>query len=215
MIDQLAFTAKQDPIAFRLAHLDQSQLQDQRWATVLQTTAKAAGWKSKVSASNLGSGNVVTGRGIAIGGFSNARPAVIADITVNKKTGKITVTHLYCAMDLGTAVNPASVENQMSGSLIMGGSRALFEEVRFTKVRQTSVDWVTYPIMRFKDAPKVTTIVIQRTDQSSDGAGEPAEAAVAAAIGNAFFDATGVRLYRQPMSPAEVRNALEAAVQKA
>ena len=127
------------------------------------------------------------------------------------KTGKITCSHLYCAMDLGTAVNPAMVENQMSGCLVMGCSRALVEETQFTKVRQTSVDWVTYPILRFADSPSVTTIVLQRLDQPANGAGEPAEAAVPAAIGNAFFDATGVRLTRMPMNPPYVLAALKAA----
>jgi nicotinate dehydrogenase subunit B len=103
------------------------------------------------------------------------------------------------------------VENQMSGSMIMGASRAIYEATRFTKVRQTSLDWVTYPIMRFADSPKVTTIVVQRLDQGADGAGEPAEAAVPAAIGNAFFDATGVRLTQMPMNPPYVRAALKEA----
>ena len=118
-------------------------------------------------------------------------------------------------MDIGTAIDPAMVENQMVGSMVMGTSRGILEQTTFSKVRQTSLDWVTYPILRFQDAPKVTTIVLQRLDQGADGAGEPAEAAVPAAIGNAFFDATGVRLYQMPMSPAKVRAALKAAGKKA
>ena len=217
MIDALAHAANMDPIAFRLQNMTTDPgagaagLQGSRWAAAMQAVAKAANWKPQVAASNLQSGNVVTGRGFAIGGFSNARPAMVADISVNKKTGKITCTHLYCAMDLGTAINPASVENQMNGGMIMGASRGLYEERRFSKVRQTSLDWASYPIMRFKDAPKVTTIVLQRTDQPADGAGEPAEAPVAAAIANAFFDATGTRLYNMPMQPGQVRGVLAAA----
>ena len=88
----------------------------------------------------------------------------IADITVNKKTGKITVDHLYAAQDAGITVNPASVQNQMEGCLVQGCSRALLEQVQFTKVRQTSLDWVTYPILRFQDSPAVTTVVVQRLD---------------------------------------------------
>jgi nicotinate dehydrogenase subunit B len=138
-------------------------------------------------------------------------PGIVADITVNKKTGKITVDHLYAAQDAGTTVNPASVKNQMEGCLVQGTSRALREEVTFTKVRQTSLDWVTYPVLRFKDYPAVTTVVIQRLDQPAAGSGEPTTAAVSAAIANAFFDATGVRLFRVPMTPAYVRAALAAA----
>jgi nicotinate dehydrogenase subunit B len=217
VIDQLAYMAKMDPIAFRLQQMTTDPnagaagLQGSRWATVLDATAKAANWKPQASASNLRSSNVVTGRGVAIGGFSNARPAVIADVTVNKTTGRITCTHLYCAMDLGTAINPGMVENQMSGCLVMGASRGLMEATRFSRARQTSLDWVTYPIMRFSDSPKVTTIVIQRLDQGADGAGEPAEAAVPAAIANAFFDATGVRLHQMPMVPGYVRARLRLA----
>jgi CO/xanthine dehydrogenase Mo-binding subunit len=208
-IDALAHAAGMDPIAFRIQNIDATQTNGvARWITALNTVAKAADWKPKVSASNLGSGNVVTGRGVAIGGFAGSYPAIVADITVNKKSGVITVDHLYAAQDAGTTVNPASVENQMVGCLVQGVSRALMEEVTFTKVRQTSLDWVTYPVIRFKQSPKVTTVVIQRLDQPAAGSGEPTTAAVPAAIANAFFDATGVRLYRMPMTPGQVRGAL-------
>jgi CO/xanthine dehydrogenase Mo-binding subunit len=86
----------------------------------------------------------------------------------------------------------------------------LLEQVRFTRVRQSSLDWVTYPTLRFRDAPNVTTVVVQRLDQPATGSGEPTTAAVPAAIANAFFDATGVRLYRMPMTPGLVRGALSA-----
>jgi CO/xanthine dehydrogenase Mo-binding subunit len=210
-IDALAHAAGMDPIAFRVQNIDATQTSGVgRWIAVLDAVAKAASWQPKVAASKLGSGDVVKGRGVAIGGFANSYPAVIADITVNKKTGKITVDHLYAAQDAGTTVNPASVENQMVGCLVHGCSRALMEEVAFSKVRVTSLDWVTYPVLRFKESPKVTTVVVQRLDQPSAGSGEPTTAAVPAAIANAFFDATGVRLYRYPMTPGYVRGALEA-----
>jgi nicotinate dehydrogenase subunit B len=210
-IDALAHVAGIDPIAFRIQNIDATQTNGvARWIAVLGAVSQAADWKPKVSASSVKATNVVTGRGVAIGGFANAFPAVVADITVNKKTGKITVDHLYAAQDAGTTVNPASVENQMEGCLVQGCSRALIEEVGFTRVRQTSLDWVSYPALRFKDAPGVTTVVLQRLDQPSAGSGEPTTAAVPAAIANAFFDATGVRLYRYPMTPGYVRHALAA-----
>jgi CO/xanthine dehydrogenase Mo-binding subunit len=210
VIDQLAYEAKLDPFAFRTLNLDYKE-NGERWKGVIDAVSKAANWQPRVSGSNRGTGNVVQGRGVAIGGFAGSFPAVVADIEVNKKTGKISVKHLYAAQDAGLTVNPSNVENQMSGCLIQGCSRALLEEVRFTKVRQTSVDWASYPILRFKDAPDVTTVVVQRINEPSTGSGEPATAAVAAAIANAFFDATGVRLYSAPMSPARVRAALAAA----
>ncbi len=209
MIDALAKAANMDPIAFRIQNIDSTQTTGvARWISSLNAVAQAANWKPAVSASKVESGNIVTGRGVAMGGFASSYPAVIADITVNKTSGKITVDHLYAAQDAGTTVNPASVENQMEGCLVQGCSRALLEEVAFTRVRQTSLDWVSYPILRFADAPKVTTIVVQRLDQPPTGSGEPTTAAVAAAIANAFFDATGVRLYDMPMTPAVVRGAL-------
>jgi len=210
-IDALAHAAGIDPIAFRVQNIDATQTNGVgRCVAVLNAVAKAADWKPAVSASNLDSGNVVKGRGVAIGGFANSFPAIVADVTVNKKTGVIRVDHLYAAQDAGTTVNPASVENQMVGCLVQGASRALIEEVRFNRVRTTSLDWVSYPVGRFKDAPNVTTVVVQRLDLPSSGSGEPTTAAVPAAIANAFFDATGVRLYRMPMTPGYVRAALAA-----
>jgi CO/xanthine dehydrogenase Mo-binding subunit len=146
--------------------------------------------------------------------FTNTRDtaaAVVADIEVNKKTGKIVVKHLYAAMTPGLTVNPASVENQIIGQQVMGTSRAMVEALRFDKRNVTSQDWVTYPILRFKDAPKVTPIVVQRLDEPNHGGGEETMAGPAAAIANAFFDATGVRIREVPMTPDAVRATLKAA----
>jgi CO/xanthine dehydrogenase Mo-binding subunit len=195
-----------DPVAFRLQNID-----DDHWSMPLEAVAKMARWQPKVAASRVGSGNVVSGRGVAIGGFAASAAAVVADVEVNRKTGKIVVKHLHSALEVGLAVNPALVENQMEGSLIQGTSRALIEEVKFNKTRVTSNDWSTYPMLRFKDVPSVSVAVVQRTDRPSTGAGEPALAPVAAAIANAFFDATGARIRVAPMTPARVRGALAAA----
>jgi CO/xanthine dehydrogenase Mo-binding subunit len=100
--------------------------------------------------------------------------------------------------------------NQMSGSLVQTTSRSL-EAVSYTKSRVTSLDWATYPILRFKDAPKVTTVVLQRTDQPSTGAGEPLVPGTPPALANAFFDATGVRIRRWPLTPGRVRGLLKQA----
>jgi nicotinate dehydrogenase subunit B len=216
MIDSLAHQAGMDPVAFRIQNIDATDTHGTaRWIAVLNAAAKAANWTPKVSASNLSSANVVKGRGVAIGGFAGAYPAIVADITVNKQTGKIVVDHLFVAQDAGTTVNPGMVENQMLGAAVQGVSRSLHEAVQFSKVRSTSLDWVTYPILRFVDSPKVTTVVVQRLDENPAGSGEPATAAVPAAIGNAFFDATGVRLYHMPMVPAYVRGALAGAAKSA
>jgi CO/xanthine dehydrogenase Mo-binding subunit len=210
-IDALAKQAGMDPIAFRIQNIDATQTSGvARWIEVLNAVSKSAGWQPGVSAASLKDATIVSGRGVAMGGFASSFPAIIADITVNKKTGQITVDHLYAAQDAGITVNPASVQNQMVGCLVQGCSRALLEQVQFTRVRQTSLDWVSYPILRFAASPSVTTTVVQRLDQAPSGSGEPTTAAVPAAIANAFFDATGVRLTQYPMTPAYVRGALSA-----
>jgi len=224
VVDQLAYLSGQDPYQFRLNNISTAPLGtgvgqsvantapgQWQWRDTLVAVAKAANWQQKVSNSVKQSGNIRTGRGIAMGGFASSQAANIADIEVNMKTGKIVAKHMYVAVVAGLMAAPAQAENNMSGALIMGVSRALTEEVTFDKGRVTSLDWVSYPLLRFKDHPAVTTIVVQRADLQSTGNGEPPTAAAAAAIANAFFDATGVRLYEAPMTPAKVRAALKAA----
>jgi CO/xanthine dehydrogenase Mo-binding subunit len=135
---------------------------------------------------------------------------VAAEIEVNKKTGKILVKHIYAAQDNGMTINPSSVENTITGQVVFNTSRALHEEVGFNTKRQTSLDWVTYPILRFKDSPKVTPIIVNRPELRPTGAGDHVMEHVPAAIANAFFDATGVRIRQVPMTPARVRAALAA-----
>jgi nicotinate dehydrogenase subunit B len=217
MIDELAHASKMDPVAFRKQNIATTtdpaagSPGGGAWIGVLDAVTKAANWQPKVAASSLGAGNLVSGRGVALGGFASTQVGIVADIELNKKTGKINVTHLYAAQINGLTISPGLVENQMSGNLIQGLSRGLLEEITFDKSRVTSLDWVTYPILRFKDSPPVTTVSIQRTDLPSTGSGEPVNAPVAAAVANAFFDATGVRIRVAPMTPERVRAVLRAA----
>jgi len=155
------------------------------------------------------------------------------------KTGKIVAKHLYVSQVNGVTIGPDLVGNQMSGSAIQGLSRALYEQYTFTKERLTSLDWVTYPILRFKDSPKITLVnahpgiytTINIGDFTTDknpgtnvlkgntaafannwalsGSGEPPTAPIGSAIANAFFDATGVRIRQAPMNPTHVRAALK------
>jgi nicotinate dehydrogenase subunit B len=205
MIDELAHAASLDPVAFRLKNIT-----NPRWAGVLEAAAKAAKWKSRVAASSVGTGRVLKGRGVAIGGFASTYVAIVADITVDKVTGKIRVTHVTAAHDCGLIINPNTLEQQIEGCVVQGVSRALLEEVKFSKSRVTSLDWEGYQILRYKDAPSLTTVLVNRPNERSSGAGEPATAPVAAAIANAFFDATGKRVRQMPMTPARVRTALKA-----
>jgi nicotinate dehydrogenase subunit B len=210
MMDELAHAAGMDPLAFRKLHLT-----DVHQLGVIDAVAQLSNWQTKVAASNLSSANVVTGRGISLSNESHpgslVYDAAVADIEVNKKTGRVTVMHLYGAQDSGLAVNPSAIENQMVGMLMQGVSRALLEQVAFTKSRVSSLDWVTYPTLRFKDAPPVTTTVVQRLDDIYRGAGESLVVPTVSAIANAFFDATGVRIRTAPMTPARVRATLKAA----
>jgi CO/xanthine dehydrogenase Mo-binding subunit len=214
VIDELAHAANMDPVEFRRRNV--SSIDTDRWLGVLNAAAQAANWKPKVAASNLSKADVVTGRGIALAaGDQGAHPqgtygAVVADIEVNKKTGKIVVKHLYAAQDSGLAINPALLENQVIGMVIQATSRA-FEGIVFNKSRVTSLDWVTYPIMRFKEHPSVTAIVLNRPDVPPNGGGQEVHPHPPAAIANAFFDATGVRIQQVPMTPARVRAVLKAA----
>src|SRR5581483_1543646 len=245
MIDELAHASKMDPYQFRLQNIatlasdQQNGLTDltwDRWKNVLTKAAELANWQPHVAASKLGTGNVVTGWGIALGSFAGTPVANIAEVQVNKKTGKITPLHLYCAQDTGLTVYPGGVENQAVGSMIQGASRALTEELTFNKRQVTGLDWVGYPIMRFKDAPTITFAFVQRKDIPADstgtlqpngttapsstvaasgvyasGSGEPPSTSVGAAIANALFDATGVRMRSAPLTPARVRAAFKAA----
>jgi CO/xanthine dehydrogenase Mo-binding subunit len=202
-IDQLAYLAKVDPYDFR-----RNNIKDERWLGVLNAVAQAARWTPRVAASKLSNVTVMTGRGIGIGTHLASYGAAVAEIEVNKSTGVIVAKHLYGAIDAGLAVNPGNIENQISGQLIQTVSRVLKEEVTFNTTNVTSLDWNSYPILRFQESPQVTPIVVQRLNERSTGAGEEVMAGAAAAIANAFFDATGIRMQEYPLTPSRVLAAL-------
>jgi CO/xanthine dehydrogenase Mo-binding subunit len=202
-LDELAHMAGIDPLEFRRRNMS-----DPRWLAVLDAVANAAQWTPRAAGSARARGTIVTGRGVGLGTHMTSYGAAIADVRVNRGTGAIVATHMYGAIDAGLVVNPAAVENQISGQLVQAASRLLKEEVTFSRTNVTSLDWNTYPILRFAEAPAVTAIVLQHADQKSTGAGEEIMAAASAAIANAFFDATGVRLREYPLTPARVKAAL-------
>jgi CO/xanthine dehydrogenase Mo-binding subunit len=233
IVDELAYAANMDPIAFRRLNIDGTTTAGSRWLSVLDGVTQAVGWKPRVAASNLQSGNVVRGRGFSFGTFASSQVGLTADIEVDKTTGKITVLHSAVAQNNGITVMPDGVANQMSGSLIQGLSRAMHEQPQWNKERITTLDWVTYPILRFKDSPRVTlvnvhpgkyTTIVPGSFEGIDlrpgntaafqngwnlsGSGEPPTVGIGGAVANAFFDATGVRLRQAPMTPAVVRGTL-------
>ena len=202
-LDELAQMAGIDPLEFRRRNMS-----DPRWLAVLDAVAKAAQWTPRTAASARTRSTIVTGRGVGLGTHMTSYGAAIADVRVNRSTGAVVATHMYGAIDAGLVVNPAAVENQISGQLVQAASRLLKEEVTFSRTNVTSLDWNSYPILRFAESPAVTAIVLQHVDQKSTGAGEEIMAAASAAIANAFFDATGVRLREYPFTPVRVKTAL-------
>jgi len=205
-IDELAAAAGADPVQFRLQHLPGAS--NQRNVDAINTVAQLANWDTRPSPQTNQDGTIRTGRGIATRGSV----AVVAEVEVNTKTGKVRVARACVAHDCGLIVNPDGIRSQVEGSIVMFGSRAINEQVTFTRSAITSLDWVTYPIMRFRDAPdEVKVALINRLDQPSSGAGELSGPVIAPAIANAFFDATGVRMRQLPMTPARVRATLAAA----
>lgn len=205
-VDHAAYLANLDPYQFRRQNIN-----GQDWLLVLDAVAKAAKWTPRRAASNLSTDRIRTGRGIAAGTHMSSYGAAVAEIEVDTQTGVITPKHMYGAIDAGQAINPGIIEDQITGQMCQAASRMLKEEVTFSATNVTSLDWASYPVLRFSEAPAVTAISVMRQDQTSSGAGEECLAAGAAAIANAFFDATGVRMHRFPLTPPRVLEALKKA----
>lgn len=204
-IDQLAAVLKIDAYEFR-----RRNIADERWLGVLDAAAKAANWVPKAATAKPDGAKIVTGRGIGLGTHLQSWGGAVADVEVNRETGQVAVKRLFGAMDAGLVVNPAIVESQMRGQLVQTASRMLHEEVKFDTTGVTTLDWASYPILRFEDCPEVTAVVVQQINERSLGAGEEVMAAAAAAIANAFFDATGVRMETFPFTKPRVLAALGA-----
>jgi len=205
-MDELAAAANADPAAFRLRYL-----KDQRAIDVVQAAMKLAGWQSRPGPNPAaGSGPVAKGRGIAYLRYNNAITyvAAVAEVEVNRSSGEIRVSRVCVSHDCGEMVNPNGVANQVEGGVLQTVSRTLMEAVTWDRSKVTSVDWASYPIMRFAQAPKVELALIDRPGAIAWGAGEPTACAIPAAIANAVFDATGVRLRSLPFTPDKVKAAL-------
>jgi nicotinate dehydrogenase subunit B len=206
VVDDLAYAAGADPYQFRRQNIN-----GERWLSVLDAVAKAANWTPRRAATNIGKGRIRTGRGIALGTHLSSYGAAVAEIDVDTQTGVVVAKHMYGAIDAGQAINPGIIEHQIEGQMCQAVSRMLKEEVTFSTSNVTSLDWASYPMLRFGEAPEVTAIVVKRQDMPASGAGEEALAAGAVAIANAFFDATGVRIHKCPLTPARVQAALRTA----
>jgi CO/xanthine dehydrogenase Mo-binding subunit len=205
LIDEIAADLKVDPVEFRLRHLAANK----RGAGCLQAAAEKAGWQKRPSPAPATGGNMAHGRGIALTQRANTYVAVVAEVEVNKSTGQVAVKRVVCAHDCGLMINPDGVKNQVEGNVIQGVSRALLEEVTFNAEGVTSLDWATYPILRFPDIPALDVVLIDQREMRPLGAGEGATIPPAAAIANAIFDAVGVRLREGPFTAKRVLAALQ------
>jgi nicotinate dehydrogenase subunit B len=203
-VDELAAAVGMDPLDFRLRNLN-----DPRGVELLQRLAKLANWPSRTGRVQQ-AGDVVKGRGVSYVRYELVRTyvGVVADVEVEKKTGKVTVKKFYVAHDCGQIINPDGLKNQIEGNVVQTTSRTLLEELQFDRSKVTSVDWATYPILKFPDVPDVAIDLIDRPTEKPWGAGEPTAAVVPSAIANAIFDATGARLRSVPFTPEKVLAAL-------
>src|SRR6185436_932676 len=203
-IDELAAAAGVDPLALRLKHIEEP-----RAKYALQAAADKYGWDTRVSPKPKTTDHLVTGRGIALGVRNGTYVGTIADVEVNRASGVVKVTRLVCSHDCGLIVNPDALKSTIAANLIQSLGRTTKEEVMFDRSTVTSVDWNSYKVARASDVPAVVDIVlINRKELPPGGAGEPSSRATAAAIANAVFDATGVRIRQIPLSPEKVKAAL-------
>jgi CO/xanthine dehydrogenase Mo-binding subunit len=222
-IDELAVAAKADPVAFRLKLLtagtaDDSGFKRARSIAVVKAAAEAYGWDTRLSPRTPGSGEILNGRGFAYSFRGQTVVAQVAEVEVNRRTGRVWVKRLVCAHDCGLVINPEGLRRTIEGGMLHSLSRALYEEVQFDTEKVTSVDWSSSPTLTHLDTPERIDIVLvngdpnpARPDLPHYGAGETICKPLIAAIGNAIFDATGVRLRRVPFRNARVLAALKTA----
>jgi CO/xanthine dehydrogenase Mo-binding subunit len=198
---------------------DDSGFKRARSIAVIKAAAEAYRWQPRPSpAARRGDGDVLVGRGIAYAYRSQTVVAQIAEVEVNRRTGRVWVRRFVCAHDCGLVINPEGLRRTVEGGMMHSLSRALHEEVTFDTEKVTSVDWASYPTLTHADAPETIDVVIVngdpnpgRPDLPHYGAGETVCKPTIAAVANAIYDATGVRLRRIPFRPARVLAALKAA----
>jgi CO/xanthine dehydrogenase Mo-binding subunit len=221
-IDELAVATDTDPVKFRLDLLaastsDDSGFKRARSIACIRAAADAFGWDVRPSPRETQAGPILTGRGIAYTYRSQTVVAEIAEVEVNSETGHVWVKRLVCAHDCGLIINPEGLRRTIECGMLHSLSRALHEEVRFNTEKVTSVDWVTHPSLRHTDTPDEINVVFvngdpspSRSDLPPYGAGEAVCKPLIAAVANAIYDATGVRLRQPPFREERVRAALMA-----
>ncbi|MFY9897159.1 MAG: molybdopterin cofactor-binding domain-containing protein [Xanthobacteraceae bacterium] len=203
-MDEVAAALNMDAIEFRLRYV-----KDPRDIAVIKAAAEKANWQSRPSPRRDQTGDKVSGRGIAYAQRNGTRVAMIAEVDIDRRSGKIWVRKFTVAHDCGQIINPDGLRMTIEGNVVQGISRTLWEEVKFDNKNVTSVDWLSYPILDITETPEaIEVVLINHPEIAPSGAGEPSSRPVAAAIANAVFDATGVRIRRVPFSPDNVKSAL-------
>ena len=200
--DMLAAVARRDPVEFRLQGLS-----DPRGIEVIRRAAALIGWQPRPSPAPNATG---TGRGFAYIHYKHNESyvAMAMEVDVDKASGAIRVRRVACAHDCGLAINPVALKAQIEGNILQTLSRTLYEEVQFDRSRVTSVDWASYPILRFPDAPEIVIELVNRPHEPPLGAGEASATPVPAALANAVYDAVGARVTTAPFTRERVRAAL-------
>jgi len=204
--DEIAALARMDPLEFRLRRLS-----NPRGVEVLKRVATRMGWQPRPSPGPVNrAAAVLTGRGLAYVHYKHEETIVAMgmEVAVERATGRIRVTRVVAAQDCGLMINPDCVQAQLEGNILQTISRTLHEEIVYDRDGVTTVDWSSYPILTFPEVPTLEFELIQRLDQPPLGAGEAASTPVPAALSNAVFDATGVRLRTVPFRPDRVKAAL-------
>ncbi|HEV7802562.1 MAG TPA: molybdopterin cofactor-binding domain-containing protein [Burkholderiales bacterium] len=200
-MDELALATNTDPVDFRLQYVS-----DARDIAVIKAAVQKAGWTPRVGARKQVRGDVYTGQGIAYAVRGATKVAVIAEVEVNRSTGKIWARRFCVAHDCGQVVAPDLLRQTIEAQVVQTTSRALYEEVKFDNQRVTSVDWNSYPILDIKDAPEsVDIVLLDHPELPPAGAGEAVCRPLAAALANAIFDATGVRMRQAPFTPERLK----------
>ena len=202
---ELAAELQADPVQFRLKYLSHAQ----RISDAVRAVAEKAGWVERPSPLPNSNEQILRGRGIAVDQRGGSVPAAVAEVEVERTTGKVTVSRVTMAFDCGLIINPDGVKIQIEGNIIQGVSRTLLEEVQFDASGVKSVDWMSYPVLRFRDIPEVEMVLINRPEMPAYGAAETPIVVVPAAIANAVFDATGVRYREIPLTPERVLAGLQ------
>ena len=210
-IDEMAFEAGEDPVDFRLRHLD-----DPRQADLVRRTAAEAGWSARSGPRLRREGRMAYGQGFAFAtyvhgtfpGVAAASAAWVVDVAVDTQTGEVTLTRIFIGQDQGLVINPDGVRQQIHGNAVQTASRVMLEEVTFDEISPTPQSWAAYPIQTFPAVPDISTMLIARPEDPPLGVGESAAVPSAAAIANAIFDATGVRMREVPFTPEKMRSAL-------